>query len=163
MNHLSRTALTLSLLALSGLAAAQSGLRVGMAYDAGGKFDKSFNQSAYEGSQRAVKSGGVSVKDFEPSDPSQTVQGIRGFAQDGFDLTIAVGFANNSSVTQVAKENPDLAFGLVDSRVGCQECPEHDLQGAGSQLPGGLPCRAEFLDGRGGLYRRHGHSADPQI
>ncbi|TSA87277.1 BMP family ABC transporter substrate-binding protein [Deinococcus detaillensis] len=117
--NLSRTALTLSLLALSSLsigsmAAAQSGIRVGLAYDAGGKFDKSFNQSAYEGSQRAVKAGGVSVKDFEPSDPSQTVQGIRGFAKDGFDLTIAVGFANNASITQVAKENPDLAFGLVD-------------------------------------------------
>ncbi|GAA4016347.1 BMP family ABC transporter substrate-binding protein [Deinococcus rubellus] len=114
MKKLSTTALTLSLLTLTGLAAAQSGIRVGMAYDAGGKFDKSFNQSAYEGSQRAAKTGGVSVKDFEPSDPSQTVQGIRGFAQDGFDLTIAVGFANNASVTQVAKENPDLAFGLVD-------------------------------------------------
>lgn len=112
--NLSRTALTLSLLTLTGLAAAQSGIRVGLAYDAGGKFDKSFNQSAYEGSQRGVKSGGVAVKDFEPSDPSQTVQGIRGFAKDGFDLTIAVGFANNASVTQVAKENPDLAFGLVD-------------------------------------------------
>ena len=54
MKHLSK-ALTLSLLALSGLAAAQSGVRVGMGYDAGGKFDKSFNQSAYEGSQRASR------------------------------------------------------------------------------------------------------------
>ena len=106
--------LSLSLLALTSLASAQSGIRVGMAYDAGGKFDKSFNQSAYEGSQRAVKAGGVTVKDFEPSDPSQTVQGIRGFATDGFNLTFAIGFANNASVTQVAKENPELAFGLVD-------------------------------------------------
>ena len=54
------------------------------------------------------------VKDFEPSDPSQIVQGIRGFSQDGFDLVIGVGFANNASVSQVAKENPDMAFGLVD-------------------------------------------------
>ncbi|WP_420596864.1 BMP family lipoprotein [Deinococcus sp.] len=113
MKHLT-TALTLSLLALSGLAAAQSNLRVGMAYDAGGKFDKSFNESAYTGSQRAEKAGGVVVKDFEPSDPSQIVQGIRGFSQDGFDLVIGVGFANNASVTQVAKENPDMAFGLID-------------------------------------------------
>ncbi|MEW6420753.1 MAG: BMP family ABC transporter substrate-binding protein [Deinococcota bacterium] len=96
------------------LAAAQGTVRVGIAFDAGGKFDKSFNQSAWEGTQRAVKQLGVQVKDFEPSDPSQTVQGIRSFANSGFDLIIGVGFANNASITQVAKENPDLAFGLVD-------------------------------------------------
>ncbi|THF88257.1 BMP family ABC transporter substrate-binding protein [Deinococcus sp. KSM4-11] len=105
--------LTLALAMTATLASAQS-LRVGMAYDAGGKFDKSFNQSAYEGSLRAVKSLGIQVKDFEPSDPSQVIQGIRSFANEGFDLTIGVGFANNASISQVAKENPDLYFGLVD-------------------------------------------------
>ncbi|GHF29827.1 basic membrane protein A [Deinococcus metalli] len=104
---------TLALAVSTTLAAAQT-MRVGIAYDAGGKFDKSFNQSAYEGSQRAVKTLGVQVKDFEPSDPSQVIQGIRSFANEGFDLTIGVGFANNASISQVAKDNPDLAFGLVD-------------------------------------------------
>lgn len=106
--------LVLAVAAAASFAAAQGTVRVGMAFDAGGKFDKSFNQSAYEGSQRAAKQLGVQTKDFEPSDPSQTVQGIRSFANEGFDLTIGVGFANNASITQVAKENPDLAFGLVD-------------------------------------------------
>ncbi|GGK86995.1 BMP family lipoprotein [Deinococcus radiotolerans] len=105
--------LTLAL-AMTATAASAQAVRVGIAYDAGGKFDKSFNQSAYEGAQRAVKSLGIQSKDFEPSDPSQTVQGIRQFAQDGFDLTIGVGFANNASISQVAKENPDLYFGLID-------------------------------------------------
>lgn len=105
--------LTIALALSTAVASAQT-LRVGMAYDAGGKADKSFNQSAYEGSQRAVKALGVQVKDFEPSDPSQVIQGVRSFAKEGFDLTIGVGFANNASITQVAKENPDLAFGLID-------------------------------------------------
>lgn len=100
--------------ATASLATAQGALRVGMAYDAGGKFDKSFNQSAYEGGVRAQKNLGIRLNDFEPSDPSQTIQGIRNFANQGFDLTIGVGFANNASITQVAKENPDLYFGLVD-------------------------------------------------
>ncbi|OLV19838.1 MULTISPECIES: BMP family protein [Deinococcus] len=108
-----KNCLTLALAVSVSLAGAQT-VRVGLAYDAGGKFDKSFNQSAYEGSQRAVKQLGVQVKDFEPSDPSQTIQGIRSFANEGFDLTIGVGFANNASISQVAKENPDLYFGLVD-------------------------------------------------
>ena len=100
--------------AMTGMAFAQTAVRVGMAYDAGGKFDKSFNESAYNGALRAVKALGVQEKDFEPSDPSQVVQGIRAFATDGFDLTIGVGFNNNASITQVAKENPDLDFGLID-------------------------------------------------
>ena len=56
-------ALTLSTLGAS-VASAQA-VRVGMAYDAGGKADKSFNQSAYEGSQLAAKKLGVQVKDTE--------------------------------------------------------------------------------------------------
>jgi len=96
-------------------ASAQTPVRVGMAYDAGGKFDRSFNQSAYEGSQRAVKEFKVQSKDFEPTDPSQVVQGIQSFAQAGFDLTIGVGFNNNAPITTVAKANPDLNFALIDS------------------------------------------------
>ncbi|UBV43663.1 BMP family ABC transporter substrate-binding protein [Deinococcus taeanensis] len=105
--------LTLALALTTAAASAQT-VRVGIAYDAGGKFDKSFNQSAYEGTQRAVKNLGIQSKDFEPSDPSQTVSGIRQFANEGFDLTIGVGFANNGSISAVAKENPDLYFGLID-------------------------------------------------
>ncbi|WP_407571351.1 BMP family protein [Deinococcus altitudinis] len=100
--------------ALSSVAFAQTQMRVGMAYDAGGKFDKSFNESAFNGATKAAKAYGLQVKDFEPSDPSQVVQGIRAFATEGFDLTIGVGFNNNASITQVAKENPDLSFGLID-------------------------------------------------
>ena len=110
-----KSVVTLSLIAaVSSMALAQTQMRVGMAYDAGGKFDKSFNESAFNGSTRAAKAFGLQVKDFEPSDPSQVVQGIRAFATDGFDLTIGVGFNNNASITQVAKENPDLSFGLID-------------------------------------------------
>ena len=115
-----KSALTLSLIAavsgaaLTSTALAQTQMRVGMAYDAGGKFDKSFNESAFNGATRAAKTYGLQVKDFEPSDPSQVVQGIRAFATDGFDLTVGVGFNNNASITQVAKENPDLSFGLID-------------------------------------------------
>ena len=103
----------LALAVTTSLASAQT-VRVGMAYDAGGKADKSFNQSAFEGATRASKQLGIQLKDFEPSDPSQNIQGVRSFAKEGFDLTIGVGFANNESVTTVAKENPNLYFGLID-------------------------------------------------
>lgn len=112
MKNFVMTALAITV--FTGSVAFGQAVRVGMAYDAGGKADKSFNQSAYEGSQRAVKKLGVKVNDFEPSDPSQIIQGVRSFAKEGFDLIIGVGFANNASISQVAKANPDLQFGLID-------------------------------------------------
>ncbi len=98
-----------------GITTAQQPVRVGMAFDAGGKNDRSFNQSAYEGAQRAAKAFGVEVKDFEPSDPSQVGQGIRNFAENGFDLVIGVGFANEPSITKTAAEFKDTKFAVIDS------------------------------------------------
>lgn len=103
----------LTVLVLSSMVSAQQ-IRVGLAYDTGGKSDKSFNQSAYGGAQAAEKRLGVLVKDFEPKDAGQTTQGVRSFAKSGFDLIIGVGFNNTASITQVAKENPDIFFGLID-------------------------------------------------
>jgi basic membrane protein A and related proteins len=97
-----------------GVSSGQQPIRVGMAFDAGGKNDKSFNQSAYEGSQRAAKEFKAEVKDFEPADPSQVGQGIRNFAQSGFDLVVGVGFANNPAITATAKDFPDVKFAVVD-------------------------------------------------
>ncbi|MBB6098557.1 basic membrane protein A [Deinobacterium chartae] len=110
-----KIAAVLSLGLVLGMATAQTPVRVGIAFDAGGKNDKSFNQSAWTGAQKASKDLKVQVKDFEPSDPSQVGQGIRSFAQNGFDLVIGVGFANEPSITSVANENADLAFAVVDS------------------------------------------------
>jgi basic membrane protein A and related proteins len=106
-------ALTLAMVA--GMTAAQQPIRVGMAFDAGGKNDKSFNQSAFEGSQRAAKDFKADVKDFEPADASQVGQGIRNFAQNGFDLVVGVGFANEPAITATAKDFPDIKFAVVDS------------------------------------------------
>lgn len=113
-----KTAVSLSAIALAlaaGISSAQQPIRVGLAFDAGGKQDRSFNQSAFEAGQRAVKDLKVQVRDFEPSDPSQVGQGIRAFAQNGFDLIVGVGFANEPSITAMAKEFPDVNFALVDS------------------------------------------------
>ncbi len=96
-----------------GLAMAQ--VRVGIAFDSGGKNDRSFNQMAWEGAQKAEKDLGVEVFDFEPADPSQVGQGIRAFAEEGFDLVIGVGFANEPGITATAKEFKDVNFAVIDS------------------------------------------------
>jgi len=107
--------ITLSLAAalFAGLAMAQ--IRVGIAFDAGGKNDRSFNQMAWEGALKAKKDFGIELYDFEPNDPSQVGQGIRAFAEEGFDLVIGVGFANEPAITAVAKEFKDVKFAVIDS------------------------------------------------
>lgn len=90
-------------------------LRVGVAFDAGGKNDRSFNESAWAGAQKAKAELGVTVFDFEPTDPAQVGQGIRQFAQEGFDLIIGVGFANEPPITATAKEFADTKFAVIDS------------------------------------------------
>lgn len=102
-----------------GLGLAQD-VRVGMSYDAGGKNDRSFNQSTYEGAQKAVKDLGVKYFDFEPGDPSQVGQGIRKFAEEGFDLVVGVGFANEPSITKTAQEFKNTKFAVIDS-VPCMD------------------------------------------
>ncbi|WP_117238311.1 BMP family lipoprotein [Thermus sediminis] len=93
-------------------------VRVGIAFDAGGKFDRSFNQSAWEGAQRAARELRVRVFDFEPADPSQVGQGIRTFAQEGFNLVIGVGFANEPPITATAREFPRVNFAVIDAVPG---------------------------------------------
>lgn len=100
---------------LAGTAATQPKPRIGLVFDAGGKFDKSFNQSAWEGSQRAARELGVEIFDFEPGAPGLAAAGIRSFAQEGLDLIIGVGFANEPAITAMAREFPRLRFAIVDS------------------------------------------------
>lgn len=110
--------LSVALATALGLGLAQE-IRVGMAFDAGGKNDRSFNQSTFEGAQRAARELGVRVFDFEPGDPGQVGQGIRRFAEEGFDLIVGVGFANEPSITRNAQEFKDVKFAVIDS-VPCE-------------------------------------------
>jgi basic membrane protein A len=100
---------------LAGTAATQPQLRIGLVFDAGGKFDKSFNESAWDGSQRAARELGVEIFDAEPGDPSQAALAIRQYAQEGLDLIIGVGFANEPAITALAREFPQGRFAIIDS------------------------------------------------
>lgn len=86
-------------------------------YDLGGKFDKSFNESVHDGAEAFQKRTGIQVREFEPQNDSQREQALRDFARRGADPIIAVGFAQASAVTTVAKEFPKVRFVLIDSVV----------------------------------------------
>ncbi len=86
-------------------------------YDFGGKFDRSFNQSASEGVERFKKETGIAVREFEIQNASQREQVMRQFARRGASVIVAVGFTQASAVETVAKEFPDVKFAVIDGVV----------------------------------------------
>jgi basic membrane protein A len=61
-------------------------------YDMGGKFDKSFNQSASDGTVRFKKETGIEVREFEVTNAAQREQAMTRFAQRGSQVIVAIGF-----------------------------------------------------------------------
>ncbi|MET4635707.1 MULTISPECIES: BMP family ABC transporter substrate-binding protein [Kaistia] len=86
-------------------------------YGTGGKFDKSFNEAGFNGSEKFKSETGIDYKDFEPQNDTQGEQAIRNFAKRGFNPVVALSFAWTDAVAKVAKEFPDTQFVLVDSVV----------------------------------------------
>ena len=86
-------------------------------FDIGGKFDKSFNESMFNGSEKFKADSGIAYGEFEIANEAQREQAIRNFADQGFSPIIAAGFAQAAAVEKVAKEYPELKFAIVDMVV----------------------------------------------
>ncbi|MCX5520948.1 BMP family ABC transporter substrate-binding protein [Kaistia defluvii] len=86
-------------------------------YGTGGKFDKSFNEAGFNGSEKFKAETGIDYKDFEPQNDTQGEQAIRNFAKRGFNPVVALSFAWTDAVAKVSKEFPETQFVLVDSVV----------------------------------------------
>jgi basic membrane protein A and related proteins len=102
----------------AGSSAESGDLKVGIAYDTGGRGDKSFNDSAYAGATAAVDQLGGTVSDLTPNaDASNRVDLLTQLADDGNNPVIAVGFAFADTIAEVAPQYPDTQFAIVDSSV----------------------------------------------
>lgn len=101
-------------LAASGVAAE---FRVGLLLDRGGKDDKSFNSSAYEGANRAKKDLGIAFKYVEAADDNAFEPSLRSFAQRDYDLIIGIGFAQKEAIRKTAQQFPKRHFAIVDAQV----------------------------------------------
>ena len=66
---------------------------VGLVTDVGEIDDKSFNQSAWEGVERAAEELGAQVDYIETGDAKDYDANIGLFAQNGYDVIVTVGFA----------------------------------------------------------------------
>ena len=86
-------------------------------FDQGGKFDKSFNEAAYNGAERFKKETGIAYRDFEVTNASQREQALRNMARRGASVIAAVGFAQTAAVDKVSREFPDTKFCLIDDKL----------------------------------------------
>ncbi|MDA7429326.1 BMP family ABC transporter substrate-binding protein [Primorskyibacter aestuariivivens] len=82
-------------------------------YDLGGKFDKSFNEAAFNGAEKFAAEGG-SYRDIELQSEAQREQALRRFAEAGFNPVITTGFSIASILGEVAKDYPDTKFVNID-------------------------------------------------
>jgi len=100
-----------------------SGLKVGLAYDVGGRGDQSFNDAAAAGLERAINELGLvkentrelSAAQNESEDAAATR--LRQLVADGFNPIIAVGFRYAGTTQTVAAENPQVNFAIVDDNT----------------------------------------------
>ncbi len=86
-------------------------------YDLGGKFDKSFNESVFNGATKWADETGGSFREIELQSDAQREQALRRFAEAGNNPIVMAGFAFATSLTAVAADFPDTSFVIIDMVV----------------------------------------------
>ena len=109
-----------------------SPMRVGLVFDIGGRGDKSFNDSAWRGLERARQELGVVTDHHEPADGADRETGLREYASRGWELVIGVGFMFSDDIEKMAREFPAVKFACVDFTT------KQDAQGGTLPLPPNL-------------------------
>jgi basic membrane protein A and related proteins len=97
--------------------ASGSDVKVGMAYDIGGRGDKSFNDAAAAGLDKAKKDFGVQSKELSAvagETDAQKQARLDLLAQGGYNPVIAVGFAYAAAVKNVVPKYPNTNFAIID-------------------------------------------------
>ena len=111
MKHLLGAAATLALTA--GVASAEPAI----IFDLGGKFDKSFNEAAFNGAERWKAETGGTYKELEMQDEAQREQALRRLAEAGSNPVVMTGFAFGDVLAKVAPDFPDTKFAIIDMVV----------------------------------------------
>jgi basic membrane protein A len=103
-------------------------LKIGLVTDTGGVNDKSFNQSAWAGVQKAAQEFGFDAKYIESKQPTDYEKNIDQFATQNYDVIITVGFLMGDATAAKAKQYPKIKFAIIDNQyfptAGSAACPD---------------------------------------
>jgi basic membrane protein A len=86
-------------------------------FDLGGKFDKSFNEAAFNGATKWAAETGGTFKELEMQSEAQREQALRRLAESGANPIVMAGFAFGDVLNQVAPDYPDTRFAIIDMVV----------------------------------------------
>ena len=104
----------------SGATSGGSSLKVGLAYDIGGRGDKSFNDAAAAGLEKAESTLGISASNVKElsaragETDSDRAQRLELLAKAGYSPIVAVGFNYAKALGEVAPKYPNVKFAIVD-------------------------------------------------
>ena len=117
---------------------------VGLVFDLGGRGDKSFNDAAWRGLERAKAELGLAAETFEPTDGADRESAVRMLAARGVPLIFAIGFMFTDDVDRLAGEFPAVHFACVDYALRPGKAPAANVlalrfkEEEGSYLVGAL-------------------------
>jgi len=103
--------------AVLGSACALAHAEPAVIYELGGKFDKSFNQAAWQGAERWKARTGKPYLEFEIQNAAQREQAAQRLAERGAQPVVAIGFPQAASIDKVARAHPKTLFAIVDAVV----------------------------------------------
>jgi basic membrane protein A len=86
-------------------------------FDLGGKFDRSFNEAAFNGAQRWAEETGGTFREIELQSDAQREQAMRRLAEAGSNPIVMAGFSQATPLSVVAPDYPDTTFVIIDGVV----------------------------------------------
>ena len=115
--------------AASGDCSSKDVLCVGLVTDTGKVDDKSFNQAAWEGVEKAKADLGAQTKYIETTDQKDYASNIKQFTDAKYDVIVTVGFLMADATVQAAKQYPDTKFIGVDQFVDTTKVTSPNITG----------------------------------
>ncbi|MCX6397129.1 MAG: BMP family ABC transporter substrate-binding protein [Propionibacteriales bacterium] len=95
-----------------------TGPKVGLAFDVGGAGDRSFNDSAIVGMQKAADDLGATCISATPGSATESdedrAERLRTLADQGYNPVIGIGFIYSVAMNTVAAEFPETNFAVID-------------------------------------------------
>ena len=98
----------------SSSSSSKKSIKVGLVTDIGGLNDRSFNQLANAGLERAKSELGVEGKVLTSKSQADYVPNLSSLAQQKYDIVIGVGFLMADAMDTVASKFPDTSFAIID-------------------------------------------------
>jgi basic membrane protein A len=110
-------ALATLLLACTFQSASAADAQPAVLFDSAGKYDRSFNQSAYEGAEEYRKTTGKRYAEFSLTNEAQREQALQKLAQRGSNPVVSIGYGGATALEKVAPQFPKTQFYIIDTTV----------------------------------------------